>query len=274
MATKASRSDVGIHNTLTAFFLVQDGEKSIKALYPDLIDLVFKEHLVIWVDTDVKSVIRAAKQRGSAIQHETDLDESKKVRYEEALQYIADHSHKRTETIKAKAKMKPVIDEWKKVHEHSHSALSLAQLALHRAMLGMADKARESRQEKEEEEKEMRELVKRKRKADEEEEKAKRVKAAQEKSTKKIEEAAKRAKKEAKNTRAINTKMAKALTESNKDTYRKKRVDAENRSRLVTHVLQDYEGPKGKKKEREEKEEKSDEEEEGSEKEQENFMPE
>jgi predicted unusual protein kinase regulating ubiquinone biosynthesis (AarF/ABC1/UbiB family) len=274
MATKASRGDVSIHNSLTTFFLSQDGEKSIKALYPELIDLVFKEHLVIWVEADVKSVIRAVKQRGGALEHEIALDEAKKKRYNEALQYIADNSQSRVSTNKAKKEMKKVIDEYKNIHEHSHSLLSRAQLALHRAMQSMAEKAREVREAKEEEEKEMRELVRKKRKADEVENKAKRIKAAQEKSAKRIEEAAERAKKEAQNTRAINNKLSKALKESNKDTYRKKRVEGEQRAELVRRVLSDYNKKDAAEAGKTGKEEKSVEEDEESDEEQENLMPE
>jgi uncharacterized protein (DUF305 family) len=232
MPKHPSLSDVSIHQSLTNFILLQDGVKSVKDLYPDLIKLVFDDFSVIWVDSDVGSVIRTANKRGSALLGEVKSDEEKKVKYEKAMEYIAENSQTRTSASKAKAQFATEIKDYESMQPHHHNSLSLAQLALHNAMLGMAAKAKAVREEKVAEEKRMKELVRAKRKADEQEEREKRLKTKQEKSQKKIEEAAKAAKKEVLTTRAINGQLITDLRERNINTYRQKRVDNENGGQL------------------------------------------
>ena len=274
MSTKVSRSDVSIHNTLTTFFTSQDGETPVHSMYHDIMDLVFKEHTVIWAECDVKSVIRAAKQRGGALEMEDARDEAVRQRYEEAKEIIANSGPLRSNIKKAKERFKPAFEAFEQLHPHHHQPLSLAQRRLHHAMQTMAGKSKARREAKEAEEKDMQELVRQKRKADEIERKAKRSKEAAENSAKKAEEAAERQRKEAQNTRAINNKKAKDLREHNKDTYRRKREEAEDRAKLVKIILREKNSLDKEAAEKAPQEKKSEAEVEEGVEEEENFMPE
>jgi hypothetical protein len=236
--TKASRSDVGIHNSLTAFFHLQDGSKTVRQLHSTIIDLVDAQHHVVWVEQDVKSVLRAAAKRGGAIDHEIQLDAKRKERYEEAMQFIAANSQTRTSARRATAQKQPIIDEYNRIIDHKHLALSLAQLALHRSIVGMGEKRKKLSQEKEEEERRMQALIKEHNRAEAEEKSKEKAKKAKETAEKKREAAADKAAKEAQRTRAINTQLAKALVEHNKDRYKRKREEGQMRAEFVKKGLQ------------------------------------
>ena len=259
-ATKVSRSDVGIHNSLTAWFNLQNGEKIVSHLYTDVVDLVFREHSVIWVEADVKSVIRAAHNRGGAIEHEIALDVARKERYEQAMQHIAASSQTRTSARRATEEKQPIIDEYNKISTHTHLPLSMAQLALHRALNNMSEKGKKLKADNEEEEKKMQVLIKERKKAEQTAHDKEKTEAAREAARKKQEETKAKAEKEVKKTREINTKLYKALTEYNRDGYKRKREEGQARAAFVNIAseLIELELKKRRKKEQDESEEKKD----------------
>ena len=224
-----SHRDVGILNSLTTFFNSQNGEKTAKQLHAEVIQHVFRQHTVIWVEPDVKSVLRAAAQRGSAIEHEIKLDAARTARYEEAKEYIANHSQTRTSAKKATEEKQPIIDEYNNIADHKHTALTLAQLALHRAVVGLSEKGKQIKADNEEEERKVQAAIKQQRRDEAKAKAEEKAKTAEEKAQKKREDAAARATAEALNTRAINNEKARALVEHNKDRYKRKREDAELR---------------------------------------------
>ena len=226
-ATKVSRTNIDVLSSLTAFFDLQDGQKSSRELHADVINYVFATHRVIWVAADVASVTRAASKRGGAIEHEIKLDEARKVRYNEAMDYIAQHSQTRTSERRATEEKQPIIDEYKKIITHTHLPLTLTQLALHRALQAMGERGKKRKAENEEEEKKVQAAIKQHNRDLAVAKSRAKQKGAEESAKKKREEAAARAAEEAQRTRAVNIEKAKALVEHNKDRYKRKREDGE-----------------------------------------------
>lgn len=236
-ATKASRQDLGITKSLTQFFDLQPGQKTARQLYEPIIEWVFSKHHVIWVEADVKSVLRAANNRGSAIEHETALDEARTQRYREAQLYIAQHSSTRTRKRQATAERQPVIDEYNRIVKHTHMPLSLAQVEMHRAMRRLDERALKIKADNEAEEKRIQEAIRQRNRDEAAARREQRAKKTADTAEKKREEAAAKAAKEAQTTRAINTQMAKALVEHNKDRYKRKREDGELRTQFMQSGL-------------------------------------
>jgi len=236
-ATHVSRRDLTIHASLAAFFNLQDGKKSAAQLYADVMEYIFTSHHVVWAEADVKSVLRAAKQRGGAIEHEMAVDEARKLRYAEAQAYIAANSQTRTSKRQAIAVKQRVIDEYNAIISHTHLPPSMAQLALHQSLHNMTEKGRRLRAENEIEERRVQAAIRERNRAEAKAKSEKKAKEAEESGQKKREEAAAKAAKEANNTRKINTERARALMEHNRDRYKRKREERELKAAFMESGL-------------------------------------
>ena len=184
-ATKLSRHNLAIHVDLAAFITLQDGQKTAVQLYPDVIDLVFHNHTVIWVDADVKSVFRAANQRGGAIEHEISVDAARNTKYDEAKEEIELFTGTRGAKAALIASKQRIIDEYNMVTTHTHLPLSMAQLALHRALHNMGEKTKKRKLDNEVEEGKVQAAIKEQKRAEMQAKNERKAKEAEESSKEK-----------------------------------------------------------------------------------------
>jgi hypothetical protein len=240
--TQTPRTRIDIHNTLTTFIHLQDGEKSVKQLYQPMADNVMEQHDVIYTATDVGAVIRAAGKTGARILLEKEKRTATEQQYYHYVKYVAEHAQTREQKAKLKADKQWLYDEYNHKVEHHHSPLALAQLALHKALVEMRERGAIAVEGKK---KEKAKLKAYDRQMKEEEHVAKRQKRQQEKEAKEAKAREQREKKEAKavlGARAVNAILAQDLASHRKSEYDRKKKESAKRMefmKLATELMSD-----------------------------------
>jgi len=273
MSKKPSRFSPLVLSTVTAFLHQQDGETELVDLTSAICDEVLKQNEIVWIEADVKSVLRAADQRGSAIELVDKTDERTRELYEEAMNDITNSGGTRAQKRQLTNTHQPIIKAFKALHPHHHDALSLARLALHRAARRVRERNVMRVQEEKEEDRKMKEVKQKMKKDKLIEESKKRDDAKKEKAEKK--KAAVLAAIEAAKgkTRAINKEKGDNLMELNIDRWRTKAQDARNKAKLVEEALFLVQDMRAKQSTNTDKEEKKGEEKELAWDDKENEMP-
>jgi hypothetical protein len=225
-STLESRRRIDIHNTLTAFIDLQEGNKTLRELYPAIADYVRDQHTVIWTSSDVRSVFRAAEQRASSIHSQDERWKKLQATYKEEEKRIERDTHTRKAKEKKWADIQHIYDEYHNHKEPHHTPLVHAQLALNASVQRMKERSSEIVKEKKMEAARKMEEDRKRREEEQEEGRRKKRDQKEEKEQKAMEERQKREAEKEEGARARNAKIAVDLAAVKIEEYKRKKEEA------------------------------------------------
>lgn len=236
MSKEDSLRDPIVIFSIADFVNLQRGDPTDSDLHKSICRHVHERHQVEWEESDVKNVLRAAGQRGSAIEKEEEKDKRIIDEYEQAMHHINTVEGLRSDAHQQIEVSQPIIERYNQRHTHHRTPLSHAQLALHHALRALTERRKRSKAETKSEEERAKQSDRKERedhRKEEQSRKAAKKKEEKEKVDQKEMELKRRQDEEQRKTRAINTHLVKALTESNKERYRKRRREADERAEFI-----------------------------------------